>query len=157
MNTTNRIMRKGLGVLGVVSSLFSLMFVVFAIADLIGGNDKTGPDILIGLLVFFAGTCIASAFLARWGFQASKPPGLELGKDESIRQILRMAQHQQGELSLLEVAAETQLSIDQSKELLEDLVASRLAQMHIRQDGVMLYVFPEFRPEIPPDYHLPGE
>lgn len=154
-----QILRKGLGLMGGGSALISLMFVVMAIANLLGMHayESKSAGVDMALLVMFSGTTVASVFLARWGFAKPLSPSQSLDKDSQIRQILSLAQRHQGELSLLEVAAETQLSLDQSKVLLEDLVTSQLAQMDIRQDGVLLYIFPEFRPETPPSYQLPGE
>ena len=158
-NPSTSILRKGLGLIGGGSALFSLMFVAMAIANLLGlqAYESKSAGVDFALLILFSGTTLASFFLARWGFAKTAPPGQQLHKDEQIRLILNLAQRHQGELSLLEVAAETQLSLEQSKTLLEELVTSQLAQMDIRQDGVMLYVFPEFRPETPPSYQLPGE
>lgn len=158
-NSSNSILRKGLGLIGGGSALFSLMFVAMAIANLLGmqAYDSKSAGVDFALLILFSGTSLASVFLARWGFARPTAPGLQLHKDEQIRLILNLAKRHAGELSLLEVAAETQLSLDQSKVLLEELVTSQLAQMDIRSDGVMLYVFPEFMPETPPSYQLPGE
>lgn len=158
-NPSKQFLRKGLGVIGGGSALFSLMFVAMAIANLLGldAYNSKGPGVDFALLILFSGTALASVLMARWGFQKPLPPGQLLHKDEQIRLILSLAKRQKGELSLLEVAAETQLSLDQSKLLLEDLVTSQLAQMDIRPDGGMLYVFPEFRPETPPSFQLPGE
>lgn len=139
-------LRKVLGVGGVLIALLSLMFVIMGIGDLMGGNAyKTSPSILWGLIIFFLGTLVCGVWMAHWGLSVQQPSQLKLSREEQIKQILQLAQEQQGEISVLEVAAGTQLSLEQSSSLLEELVTLNLAQMRIREDGVLLYDFPEFR------------
>lgn len=139
-------MRRLVGVLGVGVALISLMFVCMAIGDLCGfGDGKTGKDVLFGLLIFFAGTCVSGGLLARWGFTAPPVPGQPQDRDDRIRLILQLAQAQKGQLTLLQVAAETSLSIEESRELLEDLVSQGMAQMQIDEQGVIAYLFPDLR------------
>ncbi|MEZ0372445.1 MAG: hypothetical protein ACAI44_25365, partial [Candidatus Sericytochromatia bacterium] len=85
-------------------------------------------------------------WLAFWGL--GKPKGSPDEPDPrsvQIRQILSLAKNSAGELTLLQVAAETSLSIDQSRELLEELVTEGISQMSVDEDGVLLYAFPDFQ------------
>lgn len=157
MSSFNKLLRRALGALGVIVALFSSMFVIMAIGDILGGNNyKASLGVVWALLVFFMGTLTSGGLLARWGFAQPRPEEPVLSENEQIRSVLQLAKQSQGTLTLLEVAAETQLSLPQSKVLLEDLVTQQIAQMVLRDDGVIVYAFPEFQPESHP-YQLPGE
>lgn len=144
--TLKTIFHRVIGVIGILLALVSAMFVVMAIGDLLGGNAyQTSPSVLWGILVFFCGTLFSGIWMARWGFAPLPAAHQRIPRDEQIKEILRLAQKHQGELSLLQIAAGTQLSLEQSKVLVEELITQNLAQMCIREDGVILYEFPEFR------------
>ena len=64
-------LKKFLGVLGGLTCLSSLVFVSAAVGDLIVGSSDTEPGILVGLLIFFSGTALASGFLAKHNLWAT--------------------------------------------------------------------------------------
>lgn len=141
------LMRRLLGVTGGMVALGSLLFVVMAASELLGyGDGKTETPVLMSLLVFFIGTCFCGGWLARWGFQDERPADAPPDdRNAQVRLILNLAKVSGGEVTLLQVASETGLNIDQSRKLLEDLVTEGLAQMQIDEEGVMRYVFPDLR------------
>ncbi|PKL76981.1 MAG: hypothetical protein CVV27_07530 [Candidatus Melainabacteria bacterium HGW-Melainabacteria-1] len=135
------------GALGVGVLLISLMFMAMAMGDLLGyGKGETETPVLIGLVLFFAGTGVCGAWMTRMGFTTPpSPDDAPTDRGAQIRIILNLAKASQGDVTLLQVATETALSIDQSRVLLEDLVSQGLAQMHIDEQGVVLYDFPDLR------------
>jgi len=67
---------------------------------------------------------------------------------ESIEKvILRVAKKNGGLVSPGEVALESDYSTDDARNALEKLAAKGLAEMRIRQSGVIVYRFPEFAAE----------
>ncbi len=86
------------------------------------------------------------------------PEGVPRDRDQQVRMILNLAQQSDGDVTLLQVAAETGLSIEQSRILLEDLVTQGLSQMVVDEDGVMLYAFPDLNPQaLKPKYRQEPE
>jgi TM2 domain-containing membrane protein YozV len=72
----------------------------------------------------------------------------ELPARESIeRVILRCARKNSGYVTAAEVALEGDISIGDSKTALEKLAAKGYAEMRIRTNGVLVYVFAEFQKE----------
>jgi len=149
-----QLIRRLIGVMAIGLALLSLMFLVMAMGDLLGGTAMQSPDgpatdpsVLWGLLIFFLGLTLSTGWLARWGFGSTNTPEQpELNQDQQLRRVLQAAQASQGSLTLLELAAVTPFSLAQCETLLETLITQRLAQMQIREDGVVLYVFPDFLP-----------
>lgn len=142
-------MRMLAGISGALIALFSLMMVVMAIGDLVGMTEtKTELPVVFALLIFFIGTTIGGAWLARWGLLRPRSRD-EQAADRAalVRQLLKAAQAHQGELTLMQAVAETTLSIEQGRELLEELVAEGMAQMQIDEAGVIVYCFPDFLPD----------
>lgn len=141
------VLRRLLGVAGAFTALGSLLFAVMAASELMGfGDGKTESPVLLALLIFFAATCFCGVWLVRWGFQRQPVEGAAPeDPHQQVRLVLNLAQAHNGELTLLQVASETGLNIEQSRKILEDLVAEGLAQMHVDEEGVMRYRFPDLR------------
>lgn len=135
------ILRRLLGVAGAGLGLFSIVCIF---AGWENSHDTLGTKIAVS--IFFLSFAIGCAFLARWGFGKpgpdSKQPAVHSAQ---IREILKVAQASGGEVSLMEVAAETTLSIEESRVFLEELVTEGLAQMDVDEEGVILYRFPDFQ------------
>ena len=68
----------------------------------------------------------------------------EIKKDSLERVILKTAKHNQGLVTPSEVALESGLSIDQSKQALEKLVVTGHADIRVNKNGAMVYFFQEF-------------
>ena len=71
-----------------------------------------------------------------------RPPG------ESIeRVILKIAKASQGIAPATEVALEANITLDEAKEKLEQLVSKGFAEVRVSKTGKLLYVFPDFSTE----------
>ena len=49
-------------------------------------------------------------------------------------------------MTVLEVAGRCGLTVDEAKALLDCLVLRKVAQSHVSEEGVLVYVFPRSRP-----------
>ena len=65
---------------------------------------------------------------------------------EREQRILGVAEKEQGRVTVLEVASRCDLTSGEAKALLDDLVLRGVAQLHVSEDGVLVYVFPDFLP-----------
>lgn len=159
-------MNSLMGILGGGIFLFSLLMSVMFGAQLLGFNALTGehsPGVVFACLVFFLAAGAAGAWLTRWAFKA--PPNPDAPPEDrngQVRLILNLAKSSTQDLTVLQVASETGLSIDQSRKILEDLVTEGLAQMIIDDEGVILFAFPELRslrprPQAQAEYLPPRE
>lgn len=136
-------MRRFIGFLGGALALFCLTCII-AVAGLHGAYTVGAK---IAACIFFLGMAAGFGFLARWGF---RKPGPDQSQPEvhsaQIREILQLAKAAEGELTLMQVAADTTLSIEESRQFLEELVTEGMAQMIVDEAGVILYQFPDFHP-----------
>jgi len=57
------------------------------------------------------------------------------------KMILRLAERLGGKLSVLELAARTELSADESKEVLDEMYKKGLAEFDLMDNGTVLYAF----------------
>jgi hypothetical protein len=130
-----------------------------------GGNGRTAPVGYVGLIVVFVAMIwwglqlgwpelaprpLARRLLARRvatrGLISGPPePAAPEGVDRE-RAVLALAEKAQGRLTVLEVAGRCDLTVDQAKALLDDLVLRKVAQMQVSQAGVLVYGFPRFLP-----------
>lgn len=136
-------LRRFIGCLGVGMALFSLTC-IFAVMGL-KENHTLGAK--LGASIFFLGLTVGFSLLARWGFRKLEPDNHQPAVHSAqIREILKLAKATGGELTLMQVAADTTLSIDESRQFLEELVTEGIAQMIVDEAGVIVYQFPDFRP-----------
>jgi hypothetical protein len=150
-------MERGcLTAVGVVVALVSAFFVATAVVESASGGDgKTSPSVYAGLIVFFGGTFLASAYLvwrmvrprsatAVWarssGGQRVAPPT----EADRERQILRFAERERGRVTIPEVAARCDMTIVVAKAALDRLVIQQAATIQVTQAGELVYVFPGF-------------
>jgi hypothetical protein len=87
---------------------------------------------------------------ARTEQQAIQPPDLSQAdlKTEAERKILMLARSEGGVVTPAMVALKTDLSLDKAGEVLDDLARRGYAGMQVKEDGRVVYSFPEFeRPE----------
>ena len=150
---------------GVVVTLFGLSFATVAAFELArGGDGTTALETYLGLIALFIGLSIWGARLAwtplrlppvsvpdlNWRprrrqapISTPKPPAT-LDDDDRARQILRLAEREHGRVTTLEVAAHCSLTADEAKALLDRLAARKVAQLHVSEGGVLVYVFPRY-------------
>lgn len=137
-----RLARKLLGALGVVILLVSLLFLAVFVGQLFG-ESKTERPVLIGLVIFFAGTAVAGGLLARSGFR-QPPTSPRLTDFEREHRILDRAHALGGRVTVAEIAAECDLSLEDSKRLLDRFAVTGAATVLVTDDGIMVYDFPGF-------------
>lgn len=156
-------MERGLpGALGVVIALVGgLFFTVFAVEAASGGNGRTEPGVYAGLIVFFGGMTAAGSFLAwrmlrpRSSAGGAARPGSSTGtgrtprpaatsEADRERRVLRLAEKERGRVTVPEVAARCDMTVEEAKALLDRLVVHDVAEIHVTDSGVLVYVFPGF-------------
>ena len=162
-------MERGLlGCVGVGIALFGGLFFVMFLVDLLNGGDgKTAPGVLAGLVVFFGGMLAVGVYLAWWMFNKKPAPAAAHGAgrpgtgipnppqspqsapspetdEERERLVLRFAEHERGRVTIPEVATHCNMTIADSKTALDRLVLLEVAQIQVTQSGVLVYVFPGF-------------
>lgn len=161
--------RTLLGCVGIATALFGgLFFAMFLVTALTGGDGKTQPGVLAGLVVFFGGMLAAGLALA-WRMFTKKPPAAagatrpgagEPGRPSSSggyrppsppatptdreRAVLRYVQQQHGRVTVAEVASVCDITVVDAKATLDGFVLQEAAQLRITDAGVLVYVFPGF-------------
>ncbi|MFO8065042.1 MAG: TM2 domain-containing protein [Spirochaetota bacterium] len=61
--------------------------------------------------------------------------------------ILKTAKNHGGYTTATEIALEANVAIDEAKQHLDELVSKGIAEVRVRKNGVLAYVFPEFLDE----------
>jgi len=75
-------------------------------------------------------------------------PGRGAGRREDPEKtVLRVAKANGGFVTPGEAALEGDMSVDESRKLLEEMAAKGHAEMRVRSSGVVVYFFPEFSKE----------
>jgi hypothetical protein len=156
-------MERGLlGALGVIIALVGgLFFTVFAVEAASGGNGRTEPGVYAGLIVVFGGLTAAGLYLA-WRMLGPRPsafgafrPGSSGGTGRAARpaatpeadrerRVLRLAEKERGRVTVPEVAARCDMTVEEAKAILDRLVVHDVAEIHVTDGGVLVYVFPGF-------------
>jgi hypothetical protein len=139
--------RGFLGAVGIGIALFSGFFVAAAGVELATGKSDTTTGVLTGLLVFFLGTGVAGAYLA-WAMLRRRQPGPTAAPRttdaDRERQVLLFAETEQGRVTITEVATHCEMSVAEAKHTLDRLVSQQVADIHVSDGGVLVYVFPGF-------------
>ena len=137
-------LRKLLGVFGIVLMTVGVPFVVMALHDVIVGNSKTERGTLLALVVLFGGLSFWGFRLAASGFgwNVTLPsfPRVRSARDKE-RAVLDLATSVGGRVTLVEVAAKCDLSLEDAANILNDLAARGAADMLIAEDGTVVYDF----------------
>jgi hypothetical protein len=156
--------------IGVGIALLGAGLLASAALDLAtGGDGQTSPVTYLGQIVVFGAVSwwaiqigwpgLAPRPLARrllaWnaarraasrGRLADDAEPVDPAAAERERLILSLAEKEQGRVTILEVAGRCDLTSDESKALLDDLVLRQVAQLHVSEEGVLVYVFPTLLP-----------
>lgn len=115
---------------------FSGFVVISAIGDLMQGSD-TSSGVLIGLIVFFGLTGIASG---RYVFKTRTRIKRKI-EEKKERKILNLIKKKGGRITPFELASESDYSFEESKALLDQLCVKGIGQAHITEEGHTVYVF----------------
>ena len=142
-------MQTLLGVFGVLVALFSAFFVAASVGELAtGGDGTTSVGVYLGLLAFFGLTFAVGAWLSwthLWrgpGRAGHRPPRMTDAERE--QRILDYAAGEGGRVTVPEVASHCDLTVGDSKAGLDHLVLMGVAELHVSEQGVLVYVFPGF-------------
>jgi len=134
-------MRVFLGVLGVIIGLFSSFLVATAIVEIASGGDgKTPVSVLVGIVVFFGGSAVAGAYLARRMLRRSGRAAEPAMRTEvAEKRVLALAANLGGRTTIAEAAARCGLTIAQSRDVLDRLVSQGVAEILVASDGTVVY------------------
>ena len=153
-------LRKLLGFVSGVLALGSSMFVVMAIADLLGAST-TEPGVLLGLVVFFGGLtaltgwsavrllreprALAAATTTTATSTTTTSRATTHGIDIALEaQILALAARSAGRITATEIAIGCQVSLDAASRALDLLCARGHADLAVTPDGDTVYVIKGF-------------
>lgn len=153
-------LRKLLGFVSGVLALGSSMFVVMAIADLLGAST-TEPGVLLGLVVFFGGLtaltgwsavrllreprALAAATTTTATSTTTTSRATTHGIDIALEaQILALAARSAGRITATEIAIGCQVSLDAAGRALDLLCARGHADLAVTPDGDTVYVIKGF-------------
>lgn len=127
-------LRKILAVPLALVSLFGVVLVCAAIGDLVGGDGKTGPGMLVGLLVFFGGITAGTGWgaLRLWRGGGFRPEAHEA-------RVLQLARENGGRLSVADVSIGLSLPLKQAQLCLDHLAREGAAEHLVSDDGTVLY------------------
>ena len=114
--------------------------VAMAIGDLVTGTPDTEPGVLVGLLIFFSGTALASAYLAKTQLtDDGATEKLEAHNHETI--ILKLAMQHNGRLNIAQIAALSPLSVNDAQVAIKTLTTQGVAELEFTADGEVFYLF----------------
>ena len=142
-------MQTLIGVVGLVVALFSGAFLVAFVSELAtGGDGQTSIGAYVFLITICALLAAGGAGLA-WSrlWRAPGRPGHRappLGEAEREQRILDYAATTGGRVTLAEVAAHCNLSVDESRAALDKLVLQGVSEQLVSDRGVLVYTFPGF-------------
>jgi hypothetical protein len=152
--------------IGVGIALVGAGLLAIAAASLVtGGDGTTAPAGYVGLMAVFAamiwwGLQIAWPSLSprslrdrllawrsnRRALAAGPKPPVEPDSADRERAVLRLAEEEQGRVTVLEVAGRCNLTVDEATKLLDGLVLREIARQQVSEVGVLVYVFPGLLP-----------
>lgn len=160
--------RALLATVGIAMALFGGLLLAVAISEVAAGGDPdTKPDVYAMLFVFFGGMTVAGAYLA-WRMLRPRPvasgvarPGAGPGQTsgdgldqqgsppaadeaERERRVLRLAEREDGRVTIPEAAARCNMTIGEAKATLDRLVLHDVAEIQVSESGVLVYVFRGF-------------
>ncbi len=100
------------------------------------------PLVLVGILPLMEG-------LRRLISERSRRK-IEPGQREALdeKEVLKLAQIEQGKVTPALVALKTSLTADRAEEVLQNLAKKGFTLMQVTEDGRVEYEFPEFKPRI---------
>jgi class 3 adenylate cyclase len=127
-----RVLGMGLSFLGFFVSLGMVLALV--------KHGLSKPELLVILAFLGVFPLVVGTRLMRRSVAPPAPVPLD-----PVKVILRVAAQAGGEVTLTRLAAETPFNLDELKPLLVRLEAEGIAVLTVREDGVLLYRFPEMR------------
>ena len=139
-------MSKILGCFGCLVFLVSVLFLIVVIGDFFEEGGIDSPSVMLAFAVFFLGTAIGGAYLAK----RKLFPGRRFIREPEASPeqiILELALHNNGRLTIAEIAAKTSLSVAQAKVEVESLCRQGVAEVSIGEQGDVYYIFAGLGPD----------
>ena len=127
-----------LGAFSVLIGLVSFPCTAAAIYDLISGTQNVSGALIMG--IFFAMMSVVSVGLFYFAARGKKEAPFQVTEWHE-RRVLELARREGGLLSIGSVALNTELSIDQSSIVLEELERRGVANTWINDEGDLVYRF----------------
>jgi len=116
-----------------------MFFVLAALGDLISGTE-TSKGVLIGIAVLFATTFFSGIFLIKRNIFKDK----EIQNNEMEKNILKVVKAKEGIVTVAEIAAETNLDLENSKKFLDNFCDRGFASVSVTESGSIVYGFKGF-------------
>jgi hypothetical protein len=125
-------------ILGALIVLGSVAMVIEAAGELIRGNSKTEPGVLVAIIALFVGFGYCGVWLIRSVARAARRDAGAAPLTPEQR-ILALASTEDGRVTVAEVAATCHLDLDEAKQELDKLVLKDAARMEVTDEGVLVY------------------
>lgn len=130
------------GIFGFMITLFTLPCMAVGFGQMIERGVQGGD---VGMIVFLMMLTVPGALLLRHAFKKpAQAPALPAPQME--RMVLELARRSGGELSVPQLAVEGNLSIEESKRVLEDMREREIASVWVGDNGSTVYQFLAFQP-----------
>ena len=134
MTTSEKLQVVVAGLLGV----FGLVMIAGVSIQALEGTSKYSRvtdgvlTVLLGILPLVGGV---------WRYKRVRQAVTRRAVDDSEKIVLRLAQRRQGVLTVVEVAANSTLSVEQAKETLDQLNLKGFNEMDVSDAGILVYKF----------------
>lgn len=134
-------MYKFLFILGAMITLVSAFFVTAATTDLL---TESGPDfeILMAVIIFFSLTGIFGLYLTISNLVRHRRKKSE----QKQKQVLKVIKAKGGRVMPVEIAAQTNLLIDEAQKILDQLCRMGICRSEMTEGGKPVYIFKAFLP-----------
>jgi uncharacterized membrane protein YidH (DUF202 family) len=125
-------------VVAALLSMFGLVMIVGVSIQFLEGTSKYSMvtdgvlTVLLGILPLVGGV---------WRYKRIRQAVTRRTVDDSEKIVLRLAQRRQGVLTVVEVAANSTLSVEQAKETLDQLNLKGFNEMDVSDAGILVYKF----------------
>ena len=125
-------------VVAALLSMFGLVMIVGVSIQFLEGTSKYSMvtdgvlTVLLGILPLVGGV---------WRYKRVRQAVTRRAVDDSEKIVLRLAQRRQGVLTVVEVAANSTLSVEQAKETLDQLNLKGFNEMDVSDAGIIVYKF----------------
>lgn len=129
--------RSCLGMAGIAWSALCLFFVSAGIGDMIAGNTIGGP-----MAIFFGFLALGGFVMMFQGFRKVDPKAMSHRDKERL--VLEIARSHDGELTIEELAVDSDLSAFECKEILDVLAEVGTCDTWVGRHGETIYVFRGF-------------
>jgi hypothetical protein len=125
-------------VVAALLGVFGLVMIVGVSIQFLEGTSKYSMvtdgvlTVLLGILPLVGGV---------WRYKRVRQAVTRRAVDDSEKIVLRLAQRRQGVLTVVEVAANSTLSVEQAKETLDQLNLKGFNEMDVSDAGILVYKF----------------